>query len=176
MMNKLAAAVAMLAMTIQPVLAAPAACLTSADMRAAAHFVMPVLINGVTAKCSPSLGAASYLTAKGPDLVKRYEALPGDDSAAIRLIKRFDDKGEIDGMTADELRVFLKVGLAKAMGKDLTPENCRKVDKVLAILDPMPAENTVALVEFIVLQVEAGEAKKAKRLGKPFEAKICPAP
>ena len=175
MMKKIAACAALAAMTVQPVLAEPAACISSADMRAAAHLMMPILITGVSTKCGPSLPADSYLATKAPDLAKRYEALPGDDSVATRLVKRFDDKGELDGMTPDELRVFLKVGLAKEMGKDLTPETCRKVDKVLAILDPMPAENTVALLELVVRQMEAGDAKKAKRAGRPFEPKICPA-
>lgn len=174
MMKKLAAAAALSAMTIQPVLAAPANCVTSAEVRVAARFLMPILINGVSAKCAPSLGSTSYLVSKGPDLVKRYQALPGDDSQVPAIVTKVDSKGELTGMSADELRVFIKVGLLKAMGKDLTPEICGKVDKVLGILDPLPAENTVALLEFVFREVEAGDAKKALRAGRSFQSKICP--
>ncbi len=175
MINKLAAAVALAAMTSQPVLAAPANCVTGPEVRVAARFLMPILINGVSAKCAASLGNASYLVSKGPELVKRYEALPGDDSQVPAIVAKIDSKGELSGMSTDELRVFIKVGLIKAMGKDLTPEVCGKVDKVLAILDPLPAENTVALVEFAFREVEAGDAKKARRAGRSFESKVCPA-
>jgi len=170
--KQLAASLALVAMTAQPVMAEPAKCLAGPEMRLAARFLMPILIDGVSAKCAPSLGATAYLVSKGPDLAKRYAALPGDDSAIPPIVARLDTKGDLSGMSPDELRVFIKVGLLKAIGKDLTPETCGKVDKVLAILDPLPAENTVALIEFILRQVEAGDAKKAKRLGKPFEAKL----
>ncbi|WP_421837231.1 hypothetical protein [Novosphingobium sp.] len=175
MMKKLAATLALAAMTMQPVLAAPEKCITGAEMRVAARFVMPILINGVSTKCAPVLGNGSYLATKGPDLLKRYEALPGDESAVPAIVERFDTKGELSGMSAAELRVFLKVGLFKAMGKDLTPEVCGKVDRVLTILDPLPAENTVALFEFVFREVEASDAKKAQRAGRAFESKICPA-
>jgi len=176
MMKKVAATLALAAMTIQPVLAAPAKCIGTAEIQAAAHFLVPIAVNVVSTKCVPMLTTTSYLATKGPDLVKRYEALPADDSAVPPLVEKFDTKGDLKGMTADELRVFVKVGMAKELGKDLKPELCRKIDKVLALLDPLPAENTAALLEFVVREFEADEARKALRNGKPFVAKLCPLP
>ncbi|MBS0253937.1 MAG: hypothetical protein JSS36_01680 [Proteobacteria bacterium] len=175
MIKQFAAGLAVTALTLQPALAAPAKCISSADLRAGAHFIMPILIDGIATKCAPALGSGSYLVSKGPDLAKRYEALPGDDSVVTSLIARLDNKGEMAGMTPAEARVFLKIGLFKAMGKDLTADICTKVDKVLSLVDPMPAENTVGLVEFFLREEDANKARRAARLGKPFEAKMCPA-
>lgn len=176
MMRQVAATLALAAMTIQPVMAAPATCLRSSDFRAAAHFLVPIAVNVLSTKCMPMLGNTSYLATKGSELAKRYEALPGDDSVVASLVEKFDSKGELKDMTVDELRVFIKVGFAKELSKELKPELCRKIDKVLAIVDPLPAENTAALLEFIIREVEASDAKKAMRSGKPFEAKLCPLP
>ena len=174
MIKQVAGSLALAAMTIQPALAAPAKCISAADFRAAAHYVVPIAVNGVSSKCLPLLSSTSYLATKGADLAKRYEALPGDDSAVAALVERFDTKGELKDMSVDDMRVFIKVGFAKVISKDLNPEMCGKVDKVLALIDPLPAENTTALFEFIMREAEAGEGKRAMRTGKPFQAKMCP--
>ena len=173
-MRRVVATLALSAMTIQPVMAAPAKCVGSSDLRAAAHFLVPIAVNVVSTKCLPMLGGTSYLATKGPELAKRYEALPGEDSVVTTLVEKFDSKGDMKGMTAEEVLVFIKVGFSKLLGKDLKPEMCRKIDKVLTIFDPLPAENTAALLEFIIREVEAGDARKAMRTGKPFVAKMCP--
>ena len=174
MIKQLAASLALSAITIQPALAAPAQCATSAEFHAGVRFVMPVLIDGVTKKCQPTLGAGSYLVTKGPALSQRFAAQAGDESAVTGLVAKLDSKGDLKGLDAAGIKAFATIAVSKGMGDMLKPDTCTTIDKVLTQLDPLPAENTISLVEVIVRQVDADDAKKAAKAGKPAKRVLCP--
>jgi hypothetical protein len=165
---------ALAAVVVQPALAAPMQCATGAEFHAGARFVMPILIDGATKKCQPLLGSGSYLATKGPALAQRYAALPGDDSTITALVGKLDPKGDMKGLDAAALKGFATVAVAKGMGDDLKPSICPTIDKVLALLDPLPAENTIGLIEVILRQVDDDNVKKAERAGKPPKRILCP--
>jgi rRNA maturation RNase YbeY len=92
-------------------------------------------------------------------------------ASGAAIVAKIDSKGELSGMSTDERRASIKVGLIKARGKDLDtgglqqgPQGARHSRVRLS------AENTVALVEFAFREVEAGDAKKARRAGRSFES------
>lgn len=174
MISRIAGALALVAVTVQPALAAPAQCVTAAEFRAGARFVMPILIEGAAKKCQPTLGNGSYLATKGPALEQRFAAQAGDDGVITALVAKLAPKGEMKGLDAGALKAFATVAVAKGMGDDLKPEICPTIDKVLALLDPMPAENTIGLVEVILRQVDADKAKKAAKTGGPAKRVLCP--
>jgi len=174
MIKQLAGSLTLAAMTIQPALAAPAGCLTSAELRAGARFVLPILIDGVIKKCTPTLASGSYLAIKGAELSKRYAALPGDDSVVATLVAKMDTKGELADLDPAALRAFATVAVTKGMAKDLKPEICPTIDKALELIDPLPAENTVGLFELVMRQVDADKAKAAVRAGQPVKQLLCP--
>lgn len=173
MITKLAASFALAATTIQPVLAAPAQCLTGAEFHASARFVMPILIDGVAKKCQPVLGTGSYLATKGNTLAQRYAAQAGDESTVAGLVAKLDTKGDMKGLDASGLKAFATVAVAKGMGDMLKPDTCTTIDKVLTQLDPLPAENTISLVEVILRQIDSDDAKKAAKSGKPAKRVLC---
>ena len=174
MISRIAASLALAAIVAQPALAAPMQCATSAEFHAGARFVMPILIEGASKKCQPTLGNGSYLVAKGPTLSQRFAALPGDDSTITTLVGKLDTKGDLKGLDAAALKAFATVAVSKGMGDDLKPSICPTIDKVLALLDPMPAENTIGVVEVILRQVDEDNAKKAAKTGKPAKRILCP--
>ena len=174
MIKTLAASLALTAITVQPVLAAPTQCVTGAEFHAGVRFVMPILIVGVAKKCQPKLGNASYLATRGTALAQRYTAQAGDDSAVTGLVAKLDTKGDMKGLDAGALKGFVTVAVAKGLGDDLKPDTCPTIDKALALLDPLPAENTIGLVEVILRQIDADNAKKAARTGKPTKRVLCP--
>lgn len=173
MMSRIAASLALAAIVVQPAMAAPMQCATGAEFHAGARFVMPILIAGAAKKCRPTLGSASYLLAKGPALSQRFAAMPGDDSTITALVVKLDPKGDMKGLDADALKAFATIAVAKGMGDDLKPSICPTIDKVLALLDPMPAENTIGLVEVILRQVDDDNVKKAEKTGKPAKRILC---
>ena len=100
--------------------------------------------------------------------------MAGDDSTITALVAKLDPKGDMKGLDAAALKGFVTVAVAKGMGSDLKPDICQTIDKVLTLLDPLPAENTIGLVEVILRQVDGDNAKKAARTGKPAKRTLCP--
>lgn len=175
MIRKLAATLAIAAVTVQPALAAgPSQCVTAPEFRAGMRFAMPILVDAVAKKCGPAVGAASYLATKGGALSARYAALPGDDALVTALVGKIDDSGDMKGLDAAALRAFATVAVNKGIGKDLTPDTCKTIDQVLLQLDPLPAANMIGLLEVILRQVDADEARKAAKNGKPAKPILCP--
>lgn len=174
MISRIAGALALAAVTVQPALAAPNRCVTAAEFHAGARFVMPILIDGAAKKCQPTLGNGSYLATRGPALAQRYASLAGDDGVITALVGKLDPKGDMKGLDAAALKAFATVAVAKGMGDDLKPDICPTIDKVLALLDPMPAENTIGLVEVILRRVDADNARKAAKTGGPAKRVLCP--
>ena len=174
MMSRIAASLALAAVMVQPGLAAPMQCVTGAEFHAGARFVMPILIDGAAKKCQPTLGNGSYLATKSSALAQRFAAMAGDDSTITALVAKLDPKGDMKGLDAAALKGFVTVAVAKGMGSDLKPDICQAIDKVLALLDPLPAKNTIGLVEVILRQVDGDNAKKAARTGKPAKSTLCP--
>ncbi len=173
MISRIAASLALAAIVVQPALAAPMQCATSAEFHAGARFVMPILIDGASRKCQPALGNGSYLATKGPALSQRFAAMPGDDSSITALVGKLDPKGDLKGLDTAALKAFATVAVSKGMGDDLKPSICPTIDKVLALLDPMPAENTISLVEVILRKVDDDNVSKAAKTGKPAKRILC---
>ena len=174
MLSRIAASLALAAVVVQPALAAPTQCITATEFHAGARFIMPILIDAVAKRCSPTLGDKSYLSTTGSNLVQRYAAQTGDEIAVSSLVGKIDEKHDMKGLDAADLKAFASVAVAKGLGDELKPETCPTIDKVLALLDPMPADNTIGLVEVILRQVDADDAKKAARLGRPAKHLLCP--
>ena len=174
MISRFAASLALAAVMVQPALAAPGQCVTAAEFHAGARFVMPILIDGAAKKCQPTLGNGSYLATKGAALAQRYASQAGDDDVITALVAKLDPKGDMKGLDAGALKAFATVAVAKGMGDDLKPDVCPTIDKVLTQLDPMPAENTIGLVEVILRQVDADKAKKAAKTGGLAKRMLCP--
>lgn len=176
MIKQIAATLALAAITAQPALAAgPSQCLTGAEFHAGVRFVMPILVDGVTKKCVPTLGTGSYLATRGGVLAQRYAAQPGDDAAVTALVAKLDDSGDLKGLDANGLKAFATIAVSKGMGKDITPDTCRTIDQVLVQLDPLPAANTIGLVEVILRKVDDDDARKAAKAGRPAKRILCPA-
>ena len=173
MIKRIGGALALMAITAQPVLAAPMQCVTGAEFHAGARFVMPILIDGAAKRCKPTLGDGSYLATKGAGLAQRFASKGGDDGAITALVAKIDPKGDMKGLDAADLKGFVTIAVAKGMADDLKPDACKTIDQVLALLDPLPAENAISLVEVILRQVDADNAKKAAKAGKPAKRILC---
>lgn len=156
------------AMTIQPALAQSAAndCMTSAEAQAGIRALFPILIEGTADGCQQFLPADAYLTASAKALAGRYAPDPDDDARLQSIVQHFDKKGELKGLSVNSLKSVFGDKLKEEMTKDLNPQLCSTISKAMALLDPLPAENMIGLIELIAREIDLSDARKEARIKK----------
>ncbi len=143
-----------------------AKCITHEEFRSAAAVLMPSLVGAAVNKCTKTLNPSAYLVTQGPALLTRYQDFAkGKEATVSKLIERLGPIPELDGVAPDKLLTVADVFISAAIQKELTPGLCADVSEGLAFLDPMPAENTIGLVDFILTKVQRDEAKKRAKSG-----------
>jgi hypothetical protein len=167
--------VAIAATAAQPVMAQTTPCVTSVELRAGGRFLLPLLIEAADSRCRDTLGDKAYLSTHAGALAQRYAAQSGDDAAVTALVGKIDSKHEMKGLNLAELKAFAVAMVGKGMSTDLKPAACRKIDKVMAVLDPLPADNMISLLEIFIREVSEGNARKAAQRGAPLpKLSLCP--
>ena len=152
-------------------------CLTPKEAQGLISFALPDIITSVSTKCAPSLGQDGYLTRSGKDLSDRYRAAaqPNWPSAKLAIRKFVGAEAEfLEGMPDEALKGFFGAGISTAVVKDVKPEQCGDIDRVLKLLAPLPAENMSQLVGILLEMGARPKAQAAAAKTKtPFT--ICPA-
>lgn len=172
------ACLAAAAMSVQPALAQTTDCISMDEMGAGARFLMPVLVQGVASKCVPVLGPGSYLATTSEVLTQRFAPLDGDDAKLAALIEKVDKDGAMKGLDIPTIKAVSRVKIPEAVIRDLKPNSCPTIDKILALLDPLPSENMISIVTLIAREVETDNKRKAalKDKGAPAQkTQFCPA-
>lgn len=156
------------AMTVQPALAQSVAndCLTSADAQAGIRAMFPLLIEGASDGCQQFLPADAYLTTSAKALAGRYTPGPEDDARLQTIVQHYDKKGELKGLSVKSLKAVFGDKLKEEMTKDLNPQICSTVNKAMALLDPLPADNMIGLIELIAREIDLSDARKEARIKK----------
>lgn len=151
-------------------------CLTPKEAQSLISFALPDIITSVSAKCTPSLGTEGYLSRSGKDLSDRYRAAAGPSwPVAKTALKKFidTDMSLFDSMPDDALKGFFGAGVATTIVKDIRPEQCGDIDRVVRVLAPLPPENMSQLVGLVL---EIGARPKAQAAAQKAKApfSICP--
>ena len=172
-------AAAALAFAIPAVATAQTAkqCLTPKEAQGLISFALPDTITSLSSKCAPSLGPDGYLTRSGKDLSDRYRtaAVPSWPSAKLALRKFVDSDSDFMNAIPDEaLKGFFGAAVSTAIVKDVKPEQCGDIDRVMKLLAPLPPENMSQLVGILL---EIGARPKAQAAAAKTKApfSICPA-
>jgi hypothetical protein len=175
MIAKFAGACALIALCVQP-LAAQSACITKDEMRAGLTLMMPTVIETVQVKCKPSLPETAYLIAHGSDLLTRYGKGDVQDTAALTsLLKKVDLVDTSSALPVEAITPLLSAIASDVITKEIKSETCPMIDKVFALLDPMPRENMFGLIELFVSTVAKPDPKKRGRKQKASGFTICEA-
>lgn len=153
-------------------------CLTPKEAQGLISFALPDIITSISSKCAPTLGPDGYLTRSGKDMADRYRAaaVPSWPSAKLALRKFVGSEIEfMDAMPDEALKGFFGAGVSTAIVKDVKPDQCNDIDRVMRLLAPLPPENMSQLVG-IVLEIGARPKAQAAaaKTNAPFS--ICPAP
>ncbi len=142
--------------------------LTEEEWTNLARYAMPGAFRGLQRGCGSQLPDDAYIHAQGSELLTRLEAsaLGTQDMAidAFMKVAPTNDQGmkEVLGaMPPETLGPFLNEMVAGMVASQIKPDQCVTADRVLALLDPLPAENLAALVGVIVVEVQKGDAEQA---------------
>lgn len=133
----LAAAAALLAAP-QVARAAEPACLTAREFTALSTYALPSVIDGTTRAWPEARAAFLKLSA-------------ARDAGAARLFTAMPD---------DALQQVADAALAGIVSGQVKPASCSSIDRVVALLSPLPAENTAELIALAAgLGAKTGEAR-----------------
>jgi hypothetical protein len=166
------AALILSAITAQPAFAA--ACVSQGEVRAGLRFLAPTMIKAVRTKCMPTLGPDAYLTTKGEALISRYQAPDSPPSPELSSLFKKIFGSDAESTLPDGFVSAVAVGaLVEGVQKDLKPTICPDIDQALALIDPLPADNMVGLLELIVTRMAQDDAKKTEKSGRAPKFTLC---
>jgi hypothetical protein len=144
-------------------------CVSKAEIRAGLAYMIPTLVRGLKAKCEPVLGATSYMSQHGDDLVGRFQSAPSQNEDAVMSLLTKMSGPKPEGIDKAAFMEAFSSGIAAKMGPGIKPAACPKIDAAFAELDPLPAENMIGLIEIIATEALLG------RNAKPMMPTLCPA-
>lgn len=156
-----------------------APCVEAADFADGIVYAMPLAIDAARTACLNRLPRDGFLAARGEAYAQQFRA--GQDRTwpgALRLIKTFmasDTPGEgdagmaamIDGMPDSALRPFVDAFVGQMIAGEIKGDSCADIDRVLALVSPLPVENVGGLVTFIA---EVADLKDPPICGTPAAA------
>ncbi len=147
-------------------------CLSPGEAKGLVQIALPDLITTVSSKCKTSLPPQSFLILSGSDLATRYRsagsaAWPAARSAFLKLAG--PNAAILADLPDEAMKSLLTVGLTSAL-TSVKPQQCITIDRGIAALAPLPAEN---VAELAMILMEMGGKGTGKTSSSPFS--ICPA-
>lgn len=146
-------------------------CLTQDEAAGLVTYILPLAVRAVAKQCSSILPATAPLIQSGPVLAGRYQAA-ADEAWPLAKVA-FDKMSglKIGAALGDEgLKGVMDASLGPLIANEVKPNDCPKIDRVVNILEPLPAKNMAMLITTLVeFGSESGKATKKNPLS------ICPA-
>lgn len=155
-----------------PALAAAAEppCLTAQEFTAVSTFALPGVIRGAAQRCAAVLPSSAFLRNESEQLANRYAAgrdrsWPQAKAAFLKVGGGMDPQAAslIRAMPDESLKPFVEGAVSTMVGQQLPTERCFAVDRLVALLSPLPAASTA---EVIGLAAGLGASSGQARLGK----------
>ena len=143
-------------------------CLTTQEGQSLVQVALPDVLDAVGKTCATALPATATLRAGLPALIARYRA--NGDAAWVAAKPAIGKLGgeQLRDMNPDVLRPLISTIMGPLIAKDIKPGDCPRIDRITALLAPLPVANTAALV---VELFQLGTDRSKTRA--PFS--ICPA-
>lgn len=147
--------------------AAEPPCLTPGEVTALATYALPSLIGSAARTCSATLPADAWLPAHGNELAERYgagktRAWPPAKAAFLRLSAATNPEAAnlFNVLPDSSLMPVADAALAGIIAGKLKPDACPTIDRAIAMLAPLPAENAAELIAIAAgIGAKAGEAR-----------------
>lgn len=164
-------AVALLALTASTTAQAAQRCVPAREAEALLLAMAPTLVGSVAAGCATTLPPNALLRRSVGPLTAKYAAHA--DAAwplAKEALKKIVDPEASDLLESELARPMLTAMIAPMLAKEIKPNDCPNIDRILTLIDPLPAKNTAGLV---VALIEMADRDKPARAAKGKFA-ICP--
>jgi hypothetical protein len=165
----LLATLGVLASSASPATAA-ARCLDRTQAKLLVHVMLPDVVDALVRRCAAVLPPGEYLARSGDALRKRFPTDIAPEPGTVRaLVAAISGRAELPKSLSDAAILgALRQGMSQRFKLDQLPaDQCGGISKVLAPLDPLPAEN----VEEFLLSVFAVVGKRPGN-----DLMICEAP
>jgi peptidoglycan biosynthesis protein MviN/MurJ (putative lipid II flippase) len=143
-------------------------CITSTEAEGLALTVAPLVTREVVRFCAPKLPANAYLNHSEALLARLDAAAAHSEPSARGAVAKLMNAQGAGGMPLDMVMPALTTVVGPMLSKALKADECPIYDHVASLLDPMPAENTAALIVTI--------AQLADRDKPDSKFPICPLP
>ncbi|MGN6499800.1 MAG: hypothetical protein ACTHKM_06605 [Tsuneonella sp.] len=172
MKTKLAALAATAALSAAQTAAAatPApACISEKEIAQLAIYSVPAMVEGVRAKCGPSLSSKGFLATRGAAFAASYAVLQGETwpSARSAITKFAAGKADakdaqnfklIAGLPDDAVRPLVDALIAQKVGESIKLGDCGKVERGIQLVSPLSPRDSGALLGFVFTLVKPDDA------------------
>ena len=160
-------AASLLLIAPQTAMAAGEVCLTPREFTALSTYALPSVIGGTSRVCAAMLPDDAFLRRSGDQLAARYAqgkaaAWPGARAAFLKMSGAKDPGASalLSALPDDALQQMADAAFAGIVASKVKPGSCATIDRVVALLSPLPAENTAELIALAAgLGAKSGEAK-----------------
>jgi hypothetical protein len=123
----------------------------------------PGLVGTVAATCASSLPPTALLRTRVSQLTAKYTAESDRAWGAAReSLKQLAGPDAAQLLDSDLARPMVMSLVAPLLAKEIKPAACPDIDRILTLIDPLPARNTAGL---IVAIVELSQRDKVAREG-----------
>lgn len=169
---KRSSALALLALLASPATAQQRPCLSDAEAESLATVILPDVIRETGRLCQARLPSGSLLRRAESPLIAKYQAAADRAWPAAQ--------GAIAKLSNPTVTVLLQSQYARpVLGSLIAPqivgrvavEDCGTIDRLVTLLEPLPAANTAGV---IVTAIRADQAKRARRGPSGPELPLCP--
>ncbi|MBS0283451.1 MAG: hypothetical protein JSS15_03430 [Proteobacteria bacterium] len=170
-MKRLAALLALVAMPAAASAQAP--CLTASDAEAIALIAMPDIIRETGRVCT-ALPPASLVRRPSSAFLARYEAAADSAWPAARAaIVKLSDPAVDMLLQSDYARPLLTSIFAPQIVGHVQPGDCPTIDRLVTLLEPLPARNTAGII-VATLQYLKARKSRGKQVAAVPDLPVCP--
>ncbi|MEL7197167.1 MAG: hypothetical protein AAGL10_02535 [Pseudomonadota bacterium] len=143
-------------------------CIAPEDVTDMVTYIVPLAFDAAMQTCDAQYEASGFMKTKGDAFADRFRAKQdaawpgayrlGKQMMATRAAERAGegdaaDAGMIeliDQMPDDQVRPFVDGFIQQVISSEIKPDTCSNIERGLALLSPLPVENTSGLVTFVL--------------------------
>jgi hypothetical protein len=153
-----ATALALTALAQTSIAQAQEKCIEQQDVSDGIVYAMPLVTQAFMDKCSGELAPSGFMATRGEDYIAKFQAKQDANwPGALRLLQAFGnsrgkggDIGELmKTMPEEALRPFVDAMIGTMVAKEIPLKDCKKIERGIALLAPLPPENVGGLASFL---------------------------
>jgi hypothetical protein len=162
-MRRIALAIAMFASTAaQAQTAKP--CVTAAEGEGFALYMMPDVVRSASQSCKPHLPRTALLANPAPLIVKFQAESDAAWPAARAAFAKIAGDEVAPFLDGDMARPMLSAMMGPMVAAEIKPKDCPAINRMVELLQPLPARNTAALFVTIMQLATVKDGKPDAKL------------